>query len=92
MFVRHASSDLFAGAGIGKTCTSAWLCRQELVREHFSCVLWVALGQCPSLDRCQQLLYTQLAGKQMASDLEEVARRELINQAMRGKDILLVVR
>eukprot|EP01048_Picozoa_sp_COSAG05_P015061 COSAG05_NODE_1770_length_4114_cov_1.871113_2_plen_673_part_00 len=33
----------FGMGGIGKTTTSAWLCRQDAVRSHFETICWVAL-------------------------------------------------
>ena len=35
--------------GIGKTTTSAWLCRLSRVRRYFNVIAWVALGQTPNL-------------------------------------------
>ena len=49
----------WGSGGIGKTTTSAWLCRQERVRRHFGMVVWVALGQTPNLLACQRQPHLQ---------------------------------
>ena len=77
--------------GIGKTTTSAWLCRQGIVRDHFRFILWVSLGQDPVLTQQQSVMFQQLTGSPMRNDLTQDEKREAIKQAMVGKDILLVL-
>jgi hypothetical protein len=62
-----------------------------LIREHFRIILWIALGQQANLDSCQELMYTQLTGKDLPADADQDSRRETIARAMRGQDILLVL-
>ena len=59
----------FGMGGIGKTTTSAWLCRQDAVRSGFEAICWVALGQTPNIVAQQQQLFAQLTGQLLALDL-----------------------
>jgi hypothetical protein len=61
------------------------------VREHFNCLLWVALGQTPNIDRCQRLMYSQLTGADLPHDMDQDARNEQIKRGMVDLDILLVL-
>lgn len=75
--------------GMGKTTASAWLCRQDEVREHFDSMLWVALGQQPNLQTSLDLMYQQLTGSELNPQFNNDRRQEATKQAMAGKKILL---
>jgi hypothetical protein len=80
----------FCGCGgIGKTTTASWLVRQEVVRNHFDILLWISLGQTPNLDQCQDLMFFQLTGSKLSSELDKAGKHEAMKQAMEGKAILL---
>ena len=81
----------WGSGGIGKTTTSAWLCRQGSVRRYFSTITWVALGQTPNIVACQRSLYTQLTGSELPLDLTADEKLEKIRFAFRGRDCLLVL-
>ena len=81
----------WGSGGIGKTTTSAWLCRQEPVRRYFSTVAWVSLGQTPNIVVCQRSLYTQLTGAELPLDLSADEKLEKIRSAFIGRDCLLVL-
>ena len=63
----------WGSGGVGKTTTSAWLCRQERVRRHFSQIVWVTVGQTPNTLACQRQLFHQLTGGELALDLSPSA-------------------
>jgi hypothetical protein len=77
--------------GVGKTTTSAWLVRQERVRCQFQQIVWVALGQSPSIAACQRQLFKQLAGSELALDLSPDEMLLALQQAFAGKKCLLVL-
>ena len=81
----------WGSGGIGKTTTSAWLCRQGSVRRYFSTIAWVALGQTPNIVACQRSLYTQLTGSELPLDLTADEKLEKIRFAFSGRDCLLVL-
>jgi hypothetical protein len=93
--VASITSKRFVGfwgtGGIGKTMTSAWLCRQERVRRHFGMVVWLALGQTPNILACQRQLYTQLTGQELAQEASAQEKLDTIQQAFVGKTVLLVL-
>eukprot|EP01052_Picozoa_sp_SAG31_P000225 SAG31_NODE_7_length_42755_cov_130.245728_21_plen_244_part_00 len=77
--------------GIGKTTTSAWLCRQIPVRRHLSMIAWVALGQTPNIVACQRTLYTQLTGTELPLDISDDDKLDRLRSAFAGEDGLLVL-
>eukprot|EP01052_Picozoa_sp_SAG31_P023688 SAG31_NODE_1969_length_6771_cov_17.211331_7_plen_1242_part_01 len=74
--------------GVGKTTISAWLVRDDGVREVFDQVLWAALGQEPNVRSLQEAVYFQLTGNPFD---DAKGREEQMRQAMGGKMILLVL-
>ncbi len=81
----------WGSGGIGKTTTSAWLCRQERIRRHFDAIVWVTLSQNPNVLACQRQLFAQLTGQQLPQELSEETRRLEIQEAFVGKHCLLVL-
>jgi tetratricopeptide (TPR) repeat protein len=81
----------WGSGGIGKTTTSAWLCRQERVRRHFDLIVWLTLSQTPNVLACQRQLFTQLTGQELAQELSEEDRVVAIQEAFLGKHCLLVL-
>lgn len=77
--------------GVGKTTVSAWLVRQDAVRNLFSQVGWCPLGQSPNIPKSQEMLYLQLTGTELSSEIEPEERHEKLRQAMAGKNVLLVL-
>ena len=47
--LRVTVSDRPCAFAVGKTTTSAWVCRQDVVRDQFDALLWVSLGHDPNL-------------------------------------------
>jgi hypothetical protein len=95
MVVSPASKRLcgfFGMGGVGKTTTSAWLVRQEVVRSRFEVICWVSLGQTPNLAAQQQLLYAQLtSSRSLATDLSAGEKLQAIRMAFAGRTCLLVL-
>ena len=81
----------WGSGGIGKTTTSAWLCRQDPVRRHFSGIVWVALGCTPNICACQQQLYAQLTGDELSVDSSTEEKVQKLRQAFLGRQMLLVL-
>ncbi len=81
----------WGSGGIGKTTTSAWLCRQERIRRHFDMIVWVTLSQTPNIVACQRQLIAQLTGQELLPELCEEDRRREIQEAFVGKHCLLVL-
>ena len=77
--------------GIGKTTTSAWLCRLSRVRRYFNVIAWVALGQTPNLVACQRSLHLQLTGAELPLDISAEEKVEKLRLAFTGRDCLLVL-
>jgi hypothetical protein len=81
----------WGSGGVGKTTTSAWLCRQASVRTHFDAIAWVTLSQTPNIPACQRQLFAQLTGHELPQELSEEDRRIAIQHAFVGKQCLLVL-
>ena len=77
--------------GVGKTTISAWLVRREDVRQQFDQIAWIPLGQQPNVLKCQELLYLQLTGAEMVPGLTSEQRREKLQRAMIGVNVLVVL-
>jgi hypothetical protein len=75
--------------GIGKTTTSAWLCREAAVRAHFGRVCWVALGQAPNVAARQRQLHAQLTGSELSMELSAEEKALAIQHAFAGQHCLL---
>lgn len=54
-------------------------------------VVWVALGQTPSIQACQGQLFTQLTGTELPLELTTDEKLIKIRDAFAGKDVLLVL-
>eukprot|EP01047_Picozoa_sp_COSAG01_P042920 COSAG01_NODE_3777_length_5704_cov_34.622658_2_plen_714_part_00 len=81
----------FGMGGIGKSVVSAWLVRHDSVRGMFEEIIWVTLGQAPSAVSVQSLAFSQLTGGRFSSEDSEQQRSLALQQAMRGKKLLLVL-
>ena len=77
--------------GIGKTVTGAAIVRDEGVREHFDAVVWLPLGQTPTIAKLQNLCHMQCVGKELSSELSSEEKKEALQQGMAGKRILLTL-
>ena len=77
--------------GVGKTTLSAYVCRQQVVRQHFEQIVWVSLGQSPVLSTQQGLMYRQLTGKSFNTDLSQDEKNETLKRELVGKHVLVVV-
>jgi hypothetical protein len=81
----------FGLGGIGKTQGVACIARDEDVRAHFDKVAWVTLGQTPQLDKCLQLVFLQLTGKQMKDGQSMEQSREVLTQVPRATAVVPVL-
>ena len=77
--------------GVGKTTVSSWLVRRDDVRERFEAIAWLPLGQNPNIPKCQELLHLQLTGLELAPELGQDERQEMLRYAMSGVRLLLVL-
>ena len=77
--------------GIGKTTVSAWVVRNDAVRERFGMVAWITLGQTPVLETCSNLLFLQLTGSELTTGIPREQREEFLKQAFLNRSVLLVV-
>ena len=78
--------------GIGKTVISSWLVRQSSVRQAFTKILWVTLGQTPNLDHLQRVLYEQLvAGGAWDESTSDVIKTQRMSEAFSGQNVLLIL-
>ena len=75
--------------GIGKTVTGAAIVRNEDVRLHFHAIIWLPLGQTPVISKLQNLCHMQCAGKELSSELSSEEKKEALQQATKGKRVLL---
>jgi tetratricopeptide (TPR) repeat protein len=81
----------WGSGGIGKTTTSAWLCRQSAVRKKFSMIVWVTVSQTPNILACQRQLFAQLTGQELPVELTADEKTREIEDAFSGKDCLLIL-
>ena len=77
--------------GIGKTTISYWIARQPTVRELFDRIIWISLGQTPTMINLQSLTLQQLTGGVFTGDEPAEQRTQTLKQAMAGKKLLLVL-
>ena len=70
---------------------SSWLVRQPSVRKAFEKIAWVAIGQTPNVDECQETLFTQLTKLPWDNDASDDKKKLLLQNAFTGKKILLVI-
>jgi len=75
--------------GIGKTVTGAAIVRDEGVRLHFHAIIWLPLGQTPVISKLQNLCHMQCTGKELTAELSSEEKMEALQQAMKGKRVLL---
>jgi tetratricopeptide (TPR) repeat protein len=75
--------------GIGKTVTGAAIVRDEGVRLHFDAIVWLPLGQTPVISKLQNLCHMQCTGKELSPELSSEEKQEALQQAMKGKRVLL---
>eukprot|EP01046_Picozoa_sp_COSAG06_P014490 COSAG06_NODE_900_length_11658_cov_9.850852_4_plen_1819_part_00 len=75
--------------GIGKTVTGAAIVRDESVRLHFHAIIWIPLGQTPVIAKLQNLCHMQCTGKELSSDMSSDEKQEALQQAMKGKRVML---
>jgi hypothetical protein len=61
---------------------SAGICRDVDIRSQFDKVLWVTLGQSPSISNLQQLLYLQCTGSEPPADSTVENMKEALQQKM----------
>lgn len=79
----------FGMGGIGKTVTGAAIVRNEAVRLHFDGIVWLPLGQSPTITKIQNLCHIQCTGRELSPELSSEERKETLQQAMAGKKLLL---
>ena len=77
--------------GVGKTTVSSWLVRRDDVRGQFDAIVWVPLGQTPNIAKCQEQVHLQLTGSELAPELDQEERHEMLRSAMGGVKLLLVL-
>eukprot|EP01052_Picozoa_sp_SAG31_P030464 SAG31_NODE_3127_length_4646_cov_6.057620_2_plen_484_part_00 len=77
--------------GVGKTTVSSWLVRRDDVRAQFDAIVWMPLGQQPNIEKCQEQLYLQLTGSELAMELDQEERHDMLRSAMNGVKLLLVL-
>lgn len=77
--------------GIGKTTVSAWVVRQESVRNRFDTIAWISFGQTPDIEASLNLLYLQLMGMNFGSDISFEQKVEGLKQAFVNRSILAVL-
>lgn len=75
--------------GIGKTVTGAAIVRDNAVRLHFHAIVWLPLGQTPVISKLQNLCHLQCTGNELSGELSGEEKKEALQQAMRGKRVLL---
>jgi hypothetical protein len=75
--------------GIGKTVTGAAIVRDDAVRLHFHAIIWLPLGQTPVVSKLQNLCHMQCTGKELSAELSSDEKKEALQQAMKGKRVLL---
>ena len=75
--------------GIGKTVTGAAIVRNDDVRLHFHAIIWLPLGQSPVISKLQNLCHMQCTGKELSPELSSDEKQEALQQAMKGKRVLL---
>jgi hypothetical protein len=75
--------------GIGKTVTGAAIVRNDDVRLHFHAIIWLPLGQTPVISKLQNLCHMQCTGKELSAELSSDEKKEALQQAMKGKRVLL---
>ena len=77
--------------GIGKTTVSSWVAHDTFVRTRFGMIAWITLGQTPSLDACINLLFLQLAGKELIDGLSHEQKHQHLKHAFLNRSVLLVL-
>eukprot|EP01043_Picozoa_sp_COSAG02_P053251 COSAG02_NODE_5854_length_3987_cov_169.941872_3_plen_401_part_00 len=87
----HTRVGFLGMGGIGKTCTASWLVRHQSVRQQFSQILWVTLGQTPSPAHVQGLVLQQMTGAMLSGDESEEQRAQLLHHTMQNRKLLLVL-
>lgn len=75
--------------GIGKTVTGAAIVRNADVRRYFHAIIWLPFGQTPVIAKLQNLCYMQCMGKEMSPELSSEEKKQALQQAMKGKRVLL---
>eukprot|EP01050_Picozoa_sp_SAG11_P003010 SAG11_NODE_161_length_14021_cov_36.845065_11_plen_702_part_00 len=88
---KHTRVGFHGTGGIGKTTTSAWLCRNQAVRRHFDLIAWVALGHAPNVTARQRQLFFQLTGSELSLELSAEEKLLALQQAFSGRHCLLVL-
>ena len=61
------------------------------MRRNFEQIVWVALGQQANIGNCQESIYMQLTGTELGGDLTREERRQKLQRAMEGMNLLLVL-
>eukprot|EP01052_Picozoa_sp_SAG31_P018376 SAG31_NODE_1298_length_8922_cov_18.816956_8_plen_86_part_00 len=69
--------------------TGAAIIRNEDVRQFFDILVWLPLGQTPMIVKLQNLCHMQCTGKELSADLSSEERQQALQQAMKGKRVLL---
>eukprot|EP01052_Picozoa_sp_SAG31_P006593 SAG31_NODE_304_length_18019_cov_10.386440_8_plen_750_part_00 len=77
--------------GIGKTVTGAAIVRNADVRRYFHAIIWLPLGQSPVIAKLQNLCHMQCTGMEMSPELSNLEQKQALQQAMKGKRLLLVL-
>ena len=72
----------------GKTVVSSWLVRQQRVRQQFSKILWVTLGQTPDISEARSALYVQLTGRPFPENTSDAETKVLLAQAMSASQVI----
>ena len=72
----------------GKTVVSSWLVRQPRVRQQFSQILWVTLGQTPDISAARSTLYVQLTGRSFPENTADADMKVLLAQAMSANKVI----
>ena len=74
------NSFLFMTGGVGKTTMAAAVVRESVVRNAFTRIAWVSVGQTPAIMELQRSLFNQLTGNTMP--IEDGATAETQHQAL----------
>jgi dethiobiotin synthetase len=78
--------------GIGKTVISSWLIHSTSVRQAFTKVVWVTLGQNPNIDHLQRIVYEQLVPNSgWNKELPDDVKAQKLDEAFHGQSVLLVL-